>query len=536
MPQAALHHPPGTGSTPRRTHRVLWLNVPVSLVSIFPLLLLGPTPPPHPTHAQVGGRASPTQAATMRTEGGGRKSFNAATTATTDKRRRSHTGPTTVAVAVQPRKVIKRRLSATAQKAPPPRARHLRGSGTVSDTVTITTTKAASSKGKRTGRSSSGASSSTGGQRLGSRFPTPGTTFSTSEPATFNVLPGDVQARVLFSGYFDTLFVLNRLSLVSKRMYDLASSCYQEMDLSRLPNLGPEELAHLVSRFKGLRKLDMSFCDAIDDEMVIALTPLEGTLTSLILRGCNVSDMGLIALGGFTRLECLDVSKRYAEQTLIVTDYGLIALKRLRRLREVSLAWNKCVTDEGIASLVAAAQGVKQLRVLDVSCCVGLTDAVCESLVGQPLEYLSFLGCPMITDKSLGMLFARESFSAPHSYYPNNYPHTSPPSSPPALPASPATPTAAGTATFAVTPRAGALSRSSSSSSLPSTSAASSFPTSSITFLSLAHCEALTDVGVEILMTLPKLVELDMRDCRRVTKEGRSKLQKWLPVASVDLS
>jgi hypothetical protein len=469
----------------------------------------------------------------MPTEGGGRKSFNAATTATTGKRRRSHTGPTTVGVNVQPRKVVKRRLSATAQKAPPPRTRHQRGNGTVSSTVTITTSKVASSKGKRAGRSST--SSSTGGQRLGSRFPTAGTT-STSEPATFNVLPGDVQARVLFSGYFDSLFVLNRLSLVSKRMYDLASSCYQEMDLSRLPNLGPEELAPLVSRFKGLRKLDMSFCDAVDDEAVIALTPLEGTLTSLILRGCNVSDMGLIALGGFTRLECLDVSKRYAEQSLIVTDYGLAALRKLRRLREVSLAWNKCVTDTGIASLVAAAQGQKQLRVLDLSCCVGLTDAVCESLTGQPLERLSFLGCPMITDKSLGMLFARESFSAPHSYYPNNYPDTSPPPSPLALPASPPTPTGAGTAPFAVTPRAGALSHSFSSSLPSSSSAASSFPTSSITSLSLAHCGALTDVGVEILMTLPKLVELDMRDCRRVTTEGRSKLQKWMPAASVGLS
>lgn len=469
----------------------------------------------------------------MPTEGGGRKSFNA-TTATMGKRRRSHTGPTTVAVAVQPRKVVKRRLSATAQKAPPPRVRHQRGSGTASSTVTITTSKAASTKGECTGRSIT-SSSSTGGQRLGSRFPATGTT-STSAPATFNVLPGDVQARVLFSGYFDTLFVLNRLSLVSKRMYDLASSCYQEMDLSRLPDLGPEELAHLVSRFKGLRKLDMSFCDAVDDEAVIALTPLEGTLTSLILRGCNVSDMGLIALGGFTRLECLDLSKRYAEQSLIVTDHGLAALRKLRRLQEVSLAWNKCVTDTGIASLVAAAQGVKQLRVLDLSCCVGLTDAVCESLVGQPLEHLSFSGCPMITDKSLGMLFARESLSAPYSYYPNNYPHTSPPSSPPALPASPPTPTAAGTATFAVTPRAAALSRSSSSILPSASSAASSFPTSSITTLSLAHCEALTDVGVEILMTLPKLVELDMRDCRRVSKEGRSKLQKWLPVASVELS
>ncbi len=475
----------------------------------------------------------------MPTEGDGRKSLDVATTATTGKRRRSH-GPTTVAVAVQPRKVVKRRLSATAQKAPPPRVRHQRGSGIASSTVMITTSKATSSnKGKRTGHSCTsgiGSCCSSGhGQRLGSRFPAAGTT-STSKPVTFNMLPEDIQARVLFSGHFDSLFVLNRLSLVSKHMYSMASCCYQEMDLSRLPKLGLDALSHIESRFKGIRKLDMSFCDAVNDEAVVNLFPLEGTLTSLILRGCHVSDMGLEALGGFTQLECLDISKQYAEQSFIVTDYGLAALSKLRRLREVSLAWNKCVTDDGIASLVGAAQGVKQLRVLDLSCCVGLTDAVCESLVGQPLEHLSFLGCPMITDKSLGMLFASESLSAPYSYYPNHYPDLSPPRSSPALPALPPTPTAMeeGTAMFAATPIAAALTRS--SSSLPSSSAASSFPTNSISSLSLAHCEALTDVGVEILMTLPNLVELDMRDCRRLSKEGRSKLQKWLPAASVGLS
>lgn len=397
-----------------------------------------------------------------------------------------------------------------------------------------------SNKGKRTEHNCSsgiGSCCSSHSQRFGSRFPATSTT-STSEPVTFSMLPGDIQARVLFSGYFDSLFVMNRLSLVSKHMYHMASSCYKEMDLSRLPKLGIDALSHIESRFKGIRKLDMSFCDAVNDEAVINLFPLEGTLTSLILRGCHVSDMGLEAIGKFTQLECLDISKQYEEQSLIVTDYGLAALSKLRRLREISLAWNKCVTDDGVASLIGASQGVKQLRVLDLSCCMGLTDAVCESLIGQPLERLSFLGCPMITDQSLGMLFASESLSAPYSYYPYHYPDLSPSRSSQSLPALPLTPSAvsaAGNTPFAATPIAAALTRSSSS-PLPSSSAASSFPTSSITSLSLAHCEALTDVGVEILMTLPNLVDLDMRDCRRLSEEGRSKLQKWLPVASVGLS
>lgn len=81
----------------------------------------------------------------------------------------------------------------------------------------------------------------------------------------------------------------------------------------------------------------------------------------------------------------------------MITDLGIASLRGLTRLRAVSLAWNKCMTDDGLAALLlpdtsaaAARRGwgdraqgdrapaKRGIRELDLSCCVGLTDRACE--------------------------------------------------------------------------------------------------------------------------------------------------------------
>lgn len=79
----------------------------------------------------------------------------------------------------------------------------------------------------------------------------------------------------------------------------------------------------------------------------------------------------------------------------MITDLGVSSLRGLTRLRAVSLAWNKCLTDDGLAALLLpnttarrGRGGVREgeqrapakrgVRELDLSCCVGLTDRACE--------------------------------------------------------------------------------------------------------------------------------------------------------------
>ncbi len=236
----------------------------------------------------------------------------------------------------------------------------------------------------------------------------------------------------------------------------------------------------------------------------------------------------------------------------MITDLGVSALRGLTRLRRVSLAWNKCLTDDGLAALLLpehaqrggpAKRGVREL---DLSCCVGLTDRACEVrtcrrllaylpraeaslppdtpdtngpptqnhhqiLATQPLERLVLLGCSMLTDRGIGRL-AFTTFPAPFSA-PNDPTRTPPPHG-------------GGLALFGAvttTPAGGPLPQP------PRTRG-------SLRSLVLAHCGLLTDEAVEGILALPALEELDMRDCTLLTGEGRSRLQKRLPAADVSCS
>lgn len=65
----------------------------------------------------------------------------------------------------------------------------------------------------------------------------------------------------------------------------------------------------------------------------------------------------------------------------MITDLGVCGLRTLTRLRRVSLAWNKRLTEDGLAALLLPAakhRPKRGLQELDLSCCVGLTDGVCE--------------------------------------------------------------------------------------------------------------------------------------------------------------
>ena len=452
----------------------------------------------------------------MPAAGRDRKSFGALA-----KRRGSHGGPTTVAVAVEPRKAVKppaskrRRLSATVEKALPLRMRQQQQA---------VVTCAAASRGVGVGSSSSKrAASSKGttqqqphhlqaGKAAAGKSRRTTTTTTTTTTRTLESLPGDLQARICFSGYFDSLFVLNRLSMVNKHLRRLASESYLHMDLSRLPKLAQVDLRRVVERFTHLQTLDLSFCDGVDDKAVVELAPLRESLTSLSLRGCPISDEGVMALLSFHRMERLDLSKTKAEQTLTITDYSVrTVLAFMPRLQEISLAWNKCVTDDGVAALLADDR--KQLRSLDLSCCVGLTDVTCGLLAGQPLEHLSLLGCPMITDKGIGTLLGLQpalSLLPPRSPVPSTQSAPPPPSA------------------WLVAP--------SFSYASPSSTPRRPLPVPTLASLKLAHCPELTDATAEALLTLPALRTLDLRDCRAVSQEGRSKLQKKLPTAMVGLS
>lgn len=432
------------------------------------------------------------------------KSFDTAEMAedVTGKRRESHAGPTTVAIAVQPKK--RRRLS----------------SRDVYHQETCATTNGYTKSSIHTGGSciyvEDKRCSQISGRRLGSRL----ATGQSTAPATFCMLPTDIQARVLYSGYFNSVYVLTNLSLVSKGWHAMASKCYHELDLSRLPHLDDNHLSRMASRFQGVHSLDLSFCDSVGDSVTMALTRCNTTLIRISLRGCGVSDQGLQEIFRFTRLESVDVSKRKRDQSTLLTDDGLRPLAHLRHLQEVNLAWNRLITDEGVRILLSPTPGSKNLRVLDLSCCERLTDAVCEALVGQPLEALSLSGCPQITDQALRILYVDGSGNG-DSFFSTGLLEMQ------AFPRD-------------VNERVHCAAVSYSSTALPQTGGrgrvGSPQPAASLVSLSLAHCPALTDLSVEILLTYSRLQSLDMRDCRGLTENARSMLQKWLPGAMVACS
>lgn len=60
---------------------------------------------------------------------------------------------------------------------------------------------------------------------------------------------------------------------------------------------------------------------------------------------------------------------------MVITDEGLAALRPLRDLRTIGLAWNKRITDDGVAMLSGS---VRAISTINLQCCTMLSDETCK--------------------------------------------------------------------------------------------------------------------------------------------------------------
>jgi hypothetical protein len=224
----------------------------------------------------------------------------------------------------------------------------------------------------------------------------------------FSSLPDVLLSHFFFSGFLPTTSILKVFSLVSKRLRDIARTCVLSLDLHSLPVTGVN-MTTVAVRYQHLTQLDLSFCEFADDAAAMALLPLKRTLTTLILKGTNVTDRGLIdGVSHLKSLRVLELGKTKIGQILEITDAGVIKLaEELTDLRGLGISWCKSVTDASIAKVAT----MKKLVALDVSLCTQLSNASCGHLARMSLKELNVGGCKGITKIGIAALLMCDDVS-----------------------------------------------------------------------------------------------------------------------------
>jgi Leucine-rich repeat (LRR) protein len=136
-----------------------------------------------------------------------------------------------------------------------------------------------------------------------------------------------------------------------------------------------------IARLPKLRSLDISK-SAINDKAMAALYPLHNTLQYLDISRCDISDVGLKAVGKLEHLENLCLRTARIPATSAKSIQSLQGLKALR-----SIAFDSAnIQDDVLESL---SKNLPQLNTLDVQGCKLLTDKGFSSL--RPMAQLKNL-------------------------------------------------------------------------------------------------------------------------------------------------
>lgn len=285
-----------------------------------------------------------------------------------------------------------------------------------------------------------------------------------------------------------------------------------------------------LSGLKKLEKLNVYGCHGLRDEAFMAVLKNQKNLTDLNMGFCwwhegeglvfpaSVENLYLVESkrltdAAFEKFPCRDnVVHVNLFQCLPMTDKGIIALGRMRKvetlsvgciraltneslksigqnvtLRELNVSDNDLFTDEGITYL----KNLRALEVLNLWHLKGLTGSGLQILSGMPkLRELNLADCHNLTDSGLDYVKASESIEA---LYLDNC----------------KTITNAGIAKLAGNTR--------------------------LKELTLQGCPNLTDEALRAVSTMRGLTYLDISACLEMTDEGRRKIQKALPDCNVVL-
>jgi hypothetical protein len=167
-------------------------------------------------------------------------------------------------------------------------------------------------------------------------------TRNTTEPekqSPLDVLPDEVLGQCFFSGFVDSIDIINNVANVNKRTLAVANKSVKMLDLRALPKLEASHVASIARRHGNVSSLDFGYCPQFGRDHLMALVPISQTLRSVRLRGSSLRDDDIVAyldavtnhLGGPSRLEELDLSAIRKDETNQIGDEAVskISVRRL---------------------------------------------------------------------------------------------------------------------------------------------------------------------------------------------------------------
>lgn len=138
-----------------------------------------------------------------------------------------------------------------------------------------------------------------------------------TKPNPLDMLPDEVVGQCFFSGFVNSIDIIQNVTMVSKRTRQVANKSVKMLDLRALPKLEASNVASIVARHGNVSSLDFGYCPQFGREHLLALVPVSETLRTLCLRGSCLTDGDIVAyldavmahLGGEpSGLEELDLS------------------------------------------------------------------------------------------------------------------------------------------------------------------------------------------------------------------------------------
>lgn len=214
--------------------------------------------------------------------------------------------------------------------------------------------------------------------------------------STLNILeslPENIVAATLFSGYFNSIFMIKNLMLVSKKFFELGKESIHALDLRSLSITSTDFIRISTQLAKNLIYIDLSYTK-LDDEFISGLCcdRIKNQLLGLSLRGTGVTDISVRSLNSFPRLRWLDLSQ--SSNPRRISDASITSLTSLSKLQWFDLSG----TDISDASLSNFPASHPNLVHLGLACCVKLTNRGLAHLANLKMQTLDITGCIEITD------------------------------------------------------------------------------------------------------------------------------------------
>ncbi|KAJ6697843.1 hypothetical protein OIU79_011410 [Salix purpurea] len=178
------------------------------------------------------------------------------------------------------------------------------------------------------------------------------------------------------------------------------------LSLWNLLSVGDEGLSEIANGCHKLEKLDLSHCPAITDKGLLAIAKSCPNLTDLVIESCtNIGNEALVSSAS-------NVLTKVKLQALNITDVSLAVVGHYgKEVADLVLTSLSNVSERGFW-VMGNGQGLKKLKSMKVTSCVGLTDTGLEAVgKGCPnLKQLYLHKCPFLSDNGL-VSFAKSAVS-----------------------------------------------------------------------------------------------------------------------------